>query len=134
MPKAAKIKLKWHNDEMEWRNESGEAVPHPRYENSPSSLTGKSFIKGYLAYVKDGSKSLNDYMKTHGNFSKKEVQDAAKVFRGLFEEVSPGNTFALLREKKNKTEADKKKAQADIKELVAELGIAKPKQSRPRKK
>lgn len=133
MPKAAKIKLKWHNDEMEWRNEAGEAVPHPRYQNSPSSLTSRSFLKGYLTAYKAGQ-SLNDYMKTHGKYSAKDVQKAARYFRSMYEAAAPGKTFKLLRAKKDITAASRLQDQRDALEIVSEMLLGIEKQSRPRKK
>jgi len=136
MPEDKKTNLKWHFDAMEWRDEDGKAVKHPRYKDSPSSLTSKSFIKGYLKEFKSkakGSPSLNNYMKTHQKYSSKDIQDAAKDFRLMFEAASPGNTFSLLSQKKDTSAAKKKKQQAAILDLVTEMKLSKKKQSREKK-
>ena len=121
MEEEKKSNLSWDNDAMTWRDDSGQEVDHPRYSNSPRSLNGKSFIKGYLRAVQDGD-SLNDYMKTHGGFKHTEITKAAKEFRALYELANPGMTFSLLRRKKDKVDtakAAKSKAVADsIKELL----------------
>ena len=136
MPEDKKTNLKWHFDAMEWRTEDGKAVKHPRYKDSPGSLTSKSFIKGYLKEFTSkakGSPSLNNYMKTHQKYSSKDVQDAAKEFRLMFEAASPGNTFKLLALKKDNSAAKKKKQQEDILNLVTEMKLSTKKQSRAKK-
>ena len=115
-----KAQLSWDNDAMTWRDEKGKAVTHERYANSPRSLDGKSFIKGYLRSVQDGD-SLNDYMKTHGAHKSSEIQKAAKNFQALVQEAQPGFTMTLLKKKKLKTDANKKAKSKAVTDAMAEL-------------
>ena len=98
-------RLRWFNDEMEWRDGKGNVVPHPIYSKRPSSLEGKTFMKSYLNSVRK-NESLNDFMKMNGKFSKEEVQKRAKQFRKAFQDLTEAHgtrdTFKLLREKKLK--------------------------------
>ena len=97
--------LRWDNDTMEWRDSEGTAQQHPRYAGTPSSLDGKSFMNAYLNSVRKGE-SLNDFMKTCGKFSSKEVQTAARKLRKAYQDVTAAagkkDTFPLLRAKKTK--------------------------------
>ena len=97
--------LRWDNDSMEWRDSDGNAQKHPRYANKPSSLDGKLFMNAYLNSVRKGE-SLNDFMKTCGKFSSKEVQTAARKLRKAYQDVTAAagkkDTFPLLRVKKAK--------------------------------
>jgi len=133
-----KTNLGWDNDAMTWRDEDGNAVDHPRYKDSPRSLEGKSFIKGYLRSVQDGD-SLNDYMKTHGKFKAADVTKAAKKFRALYELANPGMTFSLLTKKKLKVDAGKKADTKAVVDSIAELmkdgpAITRKKKTRKPKK
>ena len=104
-PKKRAIQLRWDNDEMTWRDKDGNPSSHPRYADKPSSLDGKLFINSYLNAVRKGE-SLNDFMKTCGKYSSKEVQTAArnlrKAYQDLTEAAGTRDTFKLLRAKRIK--------------------------------
>jgi|LULM01.1.fsa_nt_gb hypothetical protein len=123
-PKAKTDSLSWDNDSMTWRNARREVVSHPRYANSPRSLEGKSFIKGYLRAV-GHKKSLNEYMKTNQKFTAAEVQKAAKEFRKILT-AATGESFELLKRRKSKSDraaAKKKKAVQDSLSELRKLGL-----------
>ena len=114
-----KNSLSYDNDSMKWLDSNGNVVDHPRYKNSPQSLDGKSFIKGYLRAV--GKKmSLNEYMKTNQKFSAAEVTKAAKDFRKILN-AATGEDFKVLTRRKSKTDSAKKKKEKAVKESMKEL-------------
>ena len=103
LPPIGKGRLSWQNDEMVWHDKDSKVVRHPRYWNKPASLHSKIFVNAYIRFSHEG-KSLNDFMKEHGNYTSAEVQKAAKDLKRQYEELTSDagkkDTIKLLRAKK----------------------------------
>ena len=118
-----KQSLSYDNDSMKWLDANGKETVHPRYKNSPQSLEGKSFIKGYLRAVQK-KMSLNDYMKTNQKFSAADVTKAAKEFKKILNAATDGkDDFSLLPRRKSKTDSAKRKKEKAILDSFKELGL-----------
>ena len=107
-PAWGKGNLRYHYNDMVWRDSEGNEVRHPHYSKRPAALKSRAFVDSYLDAIQRGE-TLNDWMRTNQKFSPKDVQAMARRIGEAFNKAKAAEngapqthngapiTFALLK-------------------------------------